>query len=151
MPRPGQTSVPLEDVRRTLESLDRQHIDATTRLRRDARPQQVVESERQNLKRRMPLGEVTRTLEDLERRHIQDTVHRRQGAPLRANPEPQNQNKKHWIALEEIFCVSDDLDRRRAGTCVRLSKFLPGLFTVERVSLVQAHDVPLSVATNRQY
>ncbi|KAL5592685.1 hypothetical protein FOBRF1_013711 [Fusarium oxysporum] len=114
MPRPGQTSVPLEDIRRTLESLDRQHIDATTRLRRDARVQQVVESERQNEKRRMPLGEVTRTLEDLERRHIQDTAHRRQGAPLQTNPEPQTRNERHWVALEEILRISDDLDRRRA-------------------------------------
>ncbi|KAG7408961.1 ATP-dependent DNA helicase PIF1 [Fusarium oxysporum f. sp. raphani] len=114
MPRPGQTSVPLEDVRRTLESLDRQHIDATTRLRRDARVQQVVESERQNEKRRMPLVEVTRTLEDLERRHIQDTAHRRQGAPLQTNPAPQTRNERHWVALEEILRVSDDLDRRRA-------------------------------------
>lgn len=70
MPRLAPVNVLLEHIRRVLEDLDRQHAEATARIRRATWPLEVVELDLRNAKLRIPLEEVTRTVEDLERQHI---------------------------------------------------------------------------------
>ncbi|KAM5529293.1 hypothetical protein FOXYSP1_17137 [Fusarium oxysporum f. sp. phaseoli] len=92
MPPPGRTPLPIEDVRQTLERLDRQHTDTTARTRRTTRPQRVMESELRNTKLRMPLEEIIRVSDDLDRRRAE----RRTGGPGPYRPH-QARRRSGWV------------------------------------------------------
>ncbi|KAF6517643.1 hypothetical protein HZS61_003204 [Fusarium oxysporum f. sp. conglutinans] len=92
MPPPGRTPLPIEDVRQTLERLDRQHTDTTARTRRTTRPQRVMESELRNTKLRMPLEEIIRVSDDLDRRRAE----RRTGGPGPYRPH-QARRRSEWV------------------------------------------------------
>lgn len=112
--------VPLDEIRRTLSNLDRQHAEETarrreerrlqeasvpqvrgTRRRRIARSREVMESDLRNGMLRVPLEDVNRKIDDLDRRHAERTAHRREGS-----------RQQVMVPLEEITRTLADLDEQ---------------------------------------
>ncbi|KAH8755010.1 hypothetical protein F5883DRAFT_526554 [Diaporthe sp. PMI_573] len=114
MPRPEPVKVPLDEIRRTLEDLDRQR--ARDRAQRDfeatqprTRPGRVFidETTIQALRKsarepvRVPLDEIRRTLSDLDRQHEEERARRRGGG-------------KAVLPPEQIARTLSDIDRQHA-------------------------------------
>ncbi|KAJ4219832.1 hypothetical protein NW757_014541, partial [Fusarium falciforme] len=121
MPRAEPVKVPLEEIRRTLEDLDRQRardrsrrVPEATQPRDDESRELVDEATLQALREasqepvRVPLDEIRRTMYDLDRQHAEERAHRREGNRSRVR------NGKALVPLEEIVRTIDVLDRQNA-------------------------------------
>ncbi|KAH6973335.1 hypothetical protein EDB80DRAFT_693367 [Ilyonectria destructans] len=119
MPRPEPVKVPLEEIRRTLEDLDRQRArDRAQRGFETTQPRNrpggafVDETAIQVLRNssqepvRAPLDEIRRTLSDLDRQHVEERARGRGGG-------------KAMLPPEEIARTMNDLDRQRAEETTR--------------------------------
>ncbi|KAH7109762.1 hypothetical protein EDB81DRAFT_858327, partial [Dactylonectria macrodidyma] len=116
MRRARTARVPMDEVCRTIEDLDRQH--ARTRSQRDQ--ERVI----------VPMDEIRRTIEDLDRRHAGNRAQRRrEPSPPPAIPPSRSttistdinvlHGKKIKVPMDDIRRTMDDLDRRRAANTAR--------------------------------
>ncbi|KAH8657272.1 hypothetical protein BGZ61DRAFT_523798 [Ilyonectria robusta] len=129
--------VPLEEIRRTMYDLDRQHAEERAHRKGNRprkvselqprggkvilppkevapRPQEVMESELRNEQLRVPFEEITRTTDDLDRQHAEETGCQRQAGHQQEASEPQTQEGKVLVPLQEISRTLTDLDRQHA-------------------------------------
>ncbi|KAK7428981.1 hypothetical protein QQZ08_004493 [Neonectria magnoliae] len=132
MPRAEPVKVPLEEIRRTLEDLDRQRardrsrrVPEATQPRDEGGRELVDEATLQPLREapqepvRIPLDEIRRTIYDLDRQHAEEGAHRREGNRPPKASEPQPRGGKVILPPKEIAHTLSDLDRQHAEETTR--------------------------------
>lgn len=113
--RPQETvRVPLDEIRRTLCDLDRQHAEERARRREGDRLQTASGPQPRGGKVMLPPEEVARTLGGLDHQHTEEITRRRRAARPQEVLESETRNGKLRVPLEEIVRVSDGLARQRA-------------------------------------
>ncbi|KAJ4177997.1 hypothetical protein NW767_014967, partial [Fusarium falciforme] len=106
--------VPLDEIRRTLSDLDRQHVEERARRREERRPQKASVPQVGGGKFMLPPEEIARTMNDLDRERTEETTRRRRIARSREVMESDLRNGKLRVPLEEVHRTIDSLDHRHA-------------------------------------
>ncbi|KAH6869796.1 hypothetical protein B0T10DRAFT_467016 [Thelonectria olida] len=118
-PRQEPVKVPLDEVRRTLEDLDRRHAKGRT-PRRQGESQQTEAKPREEPVR-VPLDEIRQRLDDLDRQHAETQARGRQESSrstiarqLASQKPAQPRKEPIRVRPDEVARAWDDIKRQRA-------------------------------------
>ncbi|KAH6952340.1 hypothetical protein BKA56DRAFT_708170 [Ilyonectria sp. MPI-CAGE-AT-0026] len=115
--------VPLDEIRRTMYDLDRQHAEERAHRGEGNRPRKASEPQPRGAKVILPAKEVARTLSDLDRQHAEEMTRRRRVARARPQEamelESEFRNANLRVPLKEVTRTLDDLERQHTQETAR--------------------------------
>lgn len=138
--------VPIDEIRRTIEDLDRRHAGNRAQRRREPSPPPAIPPSRSTTistditvlhekKIKVPMDEIRRTMDDLDRRRAANTAQRKRlrsrtpviPAPVTTTPSDSSMPRisKVRVPLDEIRRTMEDMDRQRADAQVRQKQESP--------------------------